>query len=165
MVFPVSYIVLMFPVATLAVVLGVWRDVSLAAFTALHQKSPGSRPFLVQVNVLVCCRWCFCNLSFFTGRVVSPTQTLLSSGWVGPALVVSSDMHGRAAGLFYAQPTGQSHRHARDQRAADWGYAHSACTETISSLRNQTATETDMKQFYDFCLLFVWTLLNIPATC
>ena len=43
---------------------------------------------------------------FFTGRVVSSTQTPLSSGRVGPALVASYDMHGRAVGLFYAQPTG-----------------------------------------------------------
>ena len=41
------------------------------------------------------------------GRVVSPTPTPLSSGRVVPALVVSYDMHGRAVGLFYPQPTGQ----------------------------------------------------------
>ena len=39
--------------------------------------------------------------------VVSPTPTPLSSGRVGPALVASYDMHGRAVGLFYARPTGQ----------------------------------------------------------
>ena len=42
------------------------------------------------------------------GRVVSPTPTPLSSGRVVPALVASYDMHGRAVGLFYTQPTGQS---------------------------------------------------------
>ena len=41
------------------------------------------------------------------GRVVSPTPTPLSSGRVVPALVASYDMHGRAVGLFYTQPTGQ----------------------------------------------------------
>ena len=41
------------------------------------------------------------------GRVVSPTPTPLSSGRVVLALVASYDMHGRAAGLFYTQPTGQ----------------------------------------------------------
>ena len=41
-------------------------------------------------------------------RVVSPTPTPLSSGRVVPALVASYDMHGRAVGLFYTQPTGQS---------------------------------------------------------
>ena len=41
------------------------------------------------------------------GRVVSPTPTPLSSGQVVPALVASYDMHGRAVGLFYTQPTGQ----------------------------------------------------------
>ena len=40
------------------------------------------------------------------GRVVSPTPTPLSSGRVVPALVASYDMHGRAVGLFYTQPTG-----------------------------------------------------------
>ena len=40
------------------------------------------------------------------GRVVSPTPTSLSSGRVVPALVASYDMHGRAVGLFYTQPTG-----------------------------------------------------------
>ena len=40
-------------------------------------------------------------------RVVSPTPTPLSSGRVVPALVASYDMHGRAVGLFYTQPTGQ----------------------------------------------------------
>ena len=40
------------------------------------------------------------------GRVVSPTPALLSSGRVVPALVASYDMHGRALGLFYTQPTG-----------------------------------------------------------
>ena len=40
------------------------------------------------------------------GRVVSPTPTPLSSGRVVPALVTSYDMHGRAVGLFYTQPTG-----------------------------------------------------------
>ena len=40
------------------------------------------------------------------GRVVSPTPTPLSSGLVVPALVASYDMHGRAVGLFYTQPTG-----------------------------------------------------------
>ena len=39
------------------------------------------------------------------GRVVSPTPTPLSSGRVGPALVTSYNMHGRAVGLFYTQPT------------------------------------------------------------
>ena len=39
------------------------------------------------------------------GRVVSPTPTPLSSGRVVPALVASYDMHGRAVGLFYTQPT------------------------------------------------------------
>ena len=42
------------------------------------------------------------------GRVVSPTPTPLSSGIVVPALVASYDMHGRAVGLFYTQPTGQT---------------------------------------------------------
>ena len=42
------------------------------------------------------------------GRVVSPTPTPLSSGRVVPALVASYDMHGRAVGLFYTQPTGHS---------------------------------------------------------
>ena len=42
------------------------------------------------------------------GRVVSPTPTPLSSGRVVPALVASYDMHGRAVGLFYTQPTGQN---------------------------------------------------------
>ena len=41
------------------------------------------------------------------GRVVSPTPTPLSSGRVVPAFVASYDMHGRAVGLFYTQPTGQ----------------------------------------------------------
>ena len=41
------------------------------------------------------------------GRVVSPTPIPLSSGRVVPALVASYDMHGRAVGLFYTQPTGQ----------------------------------------------------------
>ena len=41
------------------------------------------------------------------GRVVSPTPTPLSSRRVVPALVASYDMHGRAVGLFYTQPTGQ----------------------------------------------------------
>ena len=41
------------------------------------------------------------------GRVVSPTPTPLSSGRVVPALVASYDMHGRAVGLFYTQPTGR----------------------------------------------------------
>ena len=41
------------------------------------------------------------------GRVVSPTPTPLPSGRVVPALVASYDMHGRAVGLFYTQPTGQ----------------------------------------------------------
>ena len=45
---------------------------------------------------------------FFMGRVVSPTPTPLSSGRVVPALVASYDMHGRAVGLFYTQPTGQN---------------------------------------------------------
>ena len=45
-------------------------------------------------------------MSFFVGRVVSPTPTPLSSGRVVPALVASYDMHGRAVGLFYTQPTG-----------------------------------------------------------
>ena len=40
------------------------------------------------------------------GRIVSPTPTPLSSGRVVPALVASYDMHGRAVGLFYTQPTG-----------------------------------------------------------
>ena len=44
-------------------------------------------------------------MSFFVGRVVSPTPTPLSSGRVVPALVASYDMHGRAVGLFYTQPT------------------------------------------------------------
>ena len=44
------------------------------------------------------------------GRVVSPTPTPLSSGRVVPALVASYDMHGRAVGLFYTQPTGQRSR-------------------------------------------------------
>ena len=43
------------------------------------------------------------------GRVVSPTPTPLSSGRVVPALVASYDMHGRAVGLFYTQPTGHCH--------------------------------------------------------
>ena len=34
--------------------------------------------------------------------------TPLSSGWVGPALVASYDMHSKTVGLFYAQPTGQN---------------------------------------------------------
>ena len=42
------------------------------------------------------------------GRVVSPTPTPLSSGRVGPALVASYDMYGRAVGLFYTQPTAQT---------------------------------------------------------
>ena len=45
------------------------------------------------------------------GRVVSPTPTPLSSGRVVPALVASYDMHGRAVGLFYTQPTGQKTSH------------------------------------------------------
>ena len=45
------------------------------------------------------------------GRVVSPTPTPLSSGRVVPALVTSYDIHGRAAGLFYTQPTGQGGVH------------------------------------------------------
>ena len=45
------------------------------------------------------------------GRVVSPTPTPLSSGRVVPALVASYDMHGRAVGLFYTQPTGQQGGH------------------------------------------------------
>ena len=44
-------------------------------------------------------------------RVVSPTPTPLSSGRVGPALVASYDMHGRAVGLFYTQPTGRIDRY------------------------------------------------------
>ena len=40
------------------------------------------------------------------GRVVSPTPIPLSSGRAVPALVASYDMHGRAVGLFYTQPTG-----------------------------------------------------------
>ena len=79
----------------------------LSAFTALHHKSPRWRPFLTQVNVLISCCICFRNLSFFlTSRVVSPTQTPLSSRRVGPALVASYNMCGRAVGLFYTQPTG-----------------------------------------------------------
>ena len=42
------------------------------------------------------------------GRVVSPTPTPLSSGRVVPALVASYEMHGKAVGLFYTQPTGKS---------------------------------------------------------
>ena len=109
MVFPVSYIVLMFHVGILAVVLGVRRGVSLAPSFRLYcttHKSPRWRPFLAQVNVLISCRRCVCSLSFFTGRVVSPTQTPVSSWRVGPALVASYDMHGRAVDIFYAQPTG-----------------------------------------------------------
>ena len=64
----------------------------LSVFTTLHRKSPWWRPFLAQVNVLSCCRWCFCNWSFFTGTIVSPTQTPLSSGRVGPALVAPSSV-------------------------------------------------------------------------
>ena len=45
------------------------------------------------------------------GRVVGPTPTPLSSGRVVPALVASYDMHGRAVGLFYTQPTGHVHIH------------------------------------------------------
>ena len=41
------------------------------------------------------------------GRVVSPAPNPLSSKRVVPALVASYDMHGRAVGLFYTQPTGQ----------------------------------------------------------
>ena len=41
------------------------------------------------------------------GRVVSPTPTPLSSGRAVPALIASYDMHGRAVGLLYTQPTGQ----------------------------------------------------------
>ena len=41
------------------------------------------------------------------GRVVRPTPTPLSSRPVVPALVASYDMHGRAVGLLYTQPTGQ----------------------------------------------------------
>ena len=87
----------------------------LSAFTAPRHKSPKWRPFFAQVNVSVCCRRCFCDWSFFfTGRVFGPTQTPLSSGRVGPALVASYDvvMHGRAVGLFYAQPTGTNTKHA-----------------------------------------------------
>ena len=35
-----------------------------------------------------------------------PTPTPLSCVQVVPALVASYDMHGRAVGLFYTQPTG-----------------------------------------------------------
>ena len=49
------------------------------------------------------------------GRVVSPTPTPLSSGRVVPALVASYDMHGRAVGLFYTQPAGQTEIEAEDQ--------------------------------------------------
>ena len=41
------------------------------------------------------------------GRVVSPTPIPLSPGRILPALVASYDMHGRAVGLFYTQPTRQ----------------------------------------------------------
>ena len=47
------------------------------------------------------------------GSVVSPTPTPLSSGRVVPALVTSYDMHGRAVGLFYTQPTGHQARSAQ----------------------------------------------------
>ena len=49
----------------------------------------------------------FVTSLFFTGRVVSPTPTPLFSGRVGAALFAFYDMHGRAVGLFYAEPTGQ----------------------------------------------------------
>ena len=59
-VFPVSYIVLMFHVASRVNVLGVRRGVSLAASfrLSLHCviKSPRWRPFLAQVSTLVSCR-------------------------------------------------------------------------------------------------------------
>ena len=54
------------------------------------------------------------------GRVVSPTPTPLSSGRVVPALVASYDMHGRAVGLFYTQPTGQCHQCPHHKCIYEW---------------------------------------------
>ena len=63
------------------------------------------------------------------GRVVSPTPTPLSSGRVVPALVSSYDMHGRAVGLFYTQPTGQQGRICSD---------NFACCHTEAEVADQT---------------------------
>ena len=101
-----------------------WAFQTSWSLTALHHKSQRWRPFLAQVNVLLCCRGCFCNLSFFTDRVISPTQTPLFSGRVGPALVTSFDMHGRAVGLFYAQPTGQKSVNTEPKTPGSWGRYH-----------------------------------------
>ena len=111
MVFPVLYIFQIFHVATLAVVLGVRREVRLAASfrLSLHciicfqdgDPSLSWRMFwFVVVDAFI--------TSLFTGRVVSSPPTPLSYGRVGPALVVSYKMHGRAVGLFYFEPIGQT---------------------------------------------------------
>ena len=114
MVFPVSYIVLMFHVANRTNVLGVKRGVSLAASfrLSLHciislrdgdPSFPRGVFWFVVVDAFV--------TSLFMGRVVCPTLTPLSSRRVGPALVATYDMHGRAVGLFYTQPTRHTHTH------------------------------------------------------
>ena len=86
MVFPVSYIVLLFTVPTLAVAQCIRKGVSLAASfqLSLHNiiNLPKWRPFLAQVNVLVCYSMCFCHLSFLHVGSLALRQPLYPTGEV-----------------------------------------------------------------------------------
>ena len=110
MVFPVLYIVLMFHVASRTNVLGVRRGVSHAASfrLSLHciislQDGDPSLPRKVCWFVVVDA---FVTSLFLWVGSLALRQPLYPLGKVGPALVASYDMHGRAVGLFYTQPTG-----------------------------------------------------------
>ena len=62
------------------------------------------------MSTLVSCRWSFYNTSFLWVGSLALHQPLYPRGEFVPALVASYDMHGRAVGLFYTQPTGQYQR-------------------------------------------------------
>ena len=83
-VFPVSYIVLMFHVASHVKCPGCQKGSQpcsfLSAFTALRHKSPRWRPFLAQVSTLVSCRWSFSNTSFLWVGLLALHQPLYPQG-------------------------------------------------------------------------------------
>ena len=90
------------------------------------------------------------------GRVVSPTPIPLSSGRVGPALVASYDMHGRAVGLFYTQPTGQQSEWARldFSERSDGAFGWNS-NETSWGGRSATLLQNAEGMFQLFYILFV----------
>ena len=95
----------------------------------------------------------FVTTLFFTGRVVSPTPTPLSSWRVVPALVTSYDIRGRAVGLSYAQPT----RHVNKVENSDV----KRTAGIISPSRLHLALVFSLIPAGEYCRLWVCPFLSV----